>query len=99
MWSGTDISSCDFQGRSPLHMAQSKLLFLAPCKSETYKSAKQAVLQVIDMLKAYFDKKNNSDELELLNAFQARLQISDTGENVKTEIKDLLNSLSTLKLK
>lgn len=50
------------------------------------------------MLLAYFDKKNSSDEAELLNAFQTRLQISDTGERVSTEIQDLLNNLSTLKL-
>lgn len=51
------------------------------------------------MLLAYFDKqKNSSDEAELLNAFQTRLQISDTGEKVSTEIQDLLNNLSTLKL-
>jgi len=50
------------------------------------------------MLLAYFDKKNSSDEAELLNAFQTRLQISDTGERVSNEIQDLLNNLSTLKL-
>lgn len=51
------------------------------------------------MLLVYFHKqKNSSDEAELLNAFQTRLQISDTGESVSTDIQDLLNNLSTLKL-
>ncbi|XP_025199454.1 ankyrin repeat domain-containing protein 54-like [Melanaphis sacchari] len=95
---GTDVSSCDAQGRSPLHLAQSKLRLLTHCKSDVCTSVKQTVLQVIEMLLAYFDKKNSSDEAELLNAFQTRLQISDSGERVSTEIQDLLNNLSTLKL-
>jgi len=98
VWLGTDVSSCDAQGRSPLHLAQSKLRLLTHCKSDVCTSVKQTVLQVIEMLLAYFDKKNSSDEAELLNAFQTRLQISDTGERVSTEIQDLLNNLSTLKL-
>lgn len=62
-------------------------------------SVKQTVLEVIEMLLAYFEKqKNSSDESELLSAFQTRLQISDSGERVSTEIQDLLNNLSTLKL-
>lgn len=96
---GTDVSSCDALGRSPLHLAQSKLRLLTQCKADVCTSVKQTVLQVIDMLLAYFDKqKDSSDEAELLNAFQTRLQISDTGERVSTEIQDLLNNLSTLKL-
>jgi len=79
-------------------LAQSKLRLLTHCKSDVCTSVKQTVLQVIEMLLAYFDKKNSSDEAELLNAFQTRLQISDTGERVSTEIQDLLNNLSTLKL-
>lgn len=96
---GTDVSSCDALGRSPLNLAQSKLRLLTQCKNDVCTSVKQTVLQVIDMLLAYFDKqKDSSDEAELLNAFQTRLQISDTGERVSTEIQDLLNNLSTLKL-
>lgn len=99
MCSGTDVTSCDAQGRSPLHLAQSKLRLLTQCKNDVCTSVKQTVLQVIEMLLAYFDKQNNkSDETELLNAFQTRLQISDDGERVSTEIQDLLNNLSTLKL-
>lgn len=99
VYSGTDVTSCDAQGRSPLHLAQSKLRLLTQCKNDACLSVKQTVLQVIEMLLAYFDKQNNkSDEAELLNAFQTRLQISDDGERVSTEIQDLLNNLSTLKL-
>jgi len=98
VWLGTDVSSCNAHGRSPLHLAQSKLRMLTQCKSDVCTSVKQTVLKVIEMLLVYFDKKNSSDEAELLNAFQTRLQISDTGERVSTEIQDLLNNLSTLKL-
>jgi len=80
-------------------LAQSKLRLLTQCKSDICTSVKQTVLQVIEMLLVYFHKqKNSSDEAELLNAFQTRLQISDTGESVSTDIQDLLNNLSTLKL-
>jgi len=93
--SGTDVSSCDAQGRSPLHLAQAKLRLLTQCKNDVSTTVKQ----VVEMLLAYFDRqKNSSDEAELLNAFQTRLQISDTGERVSTEIQDLLNNLSSLKL-
>lgn len=96
---GTDINSCDAQGRSPLHLAQSKLRLLSQCKNGVCTSVKQTVLQVIEMLIAYFDKqKDSTDEAELLNAFQNRLQISDNGDKVSTEIQDLLNNLSTLEL-
>lgn len=95
MCSGTDVSSCDAQGRSPLHLAQAKLRLLTQCKNDVSTTVKQ----VVEMLLAYFDRqKNSSDEAELLNAFQTRLQISDTGERVSTEIQDLLNNLSSLKL-
>ncbi|XP_050437018.1 ankyrin repeat domain-containing protein 54-like [Adelges cooleyi] len=97
---GTDVSSCDAHGRSPLHLAQSKLRLLTQYKNDDACSCiKETVLQVIDMLLAYFDKQQgSSDEAELLNAFQSRLKISDTEERVSTEIQDLLNNLSTLKL-
>lgn len=56
-------------------------------------------MEVIDMLIAYFNKQTDSSgEAELLNAFQNRLKISDTGESVSSEIQDLLNNLSTLQL-
>lgn len=93
--SGTDVSSCDAKGRSPLHLAQAKLRLLTRCKN----NVSTPVKQVVEMLKAYFDRqKNSSDETELLNAFQTRLQISDSDEKVSNEIHDLLNNLSTLKL-
>lgn len=96
---GTDINSCDAQGRSPLHLAQSKLRLLSQCKNGVCTSVKETVLQVIEMLIAYFNQqKNSTDEAELLNAFQSRLQISDNGEKVSNEIQDLLNNLSTLEL-
>jgi len=76
-------------------LAQAKLRLLTQCKNDISTTVKQ----VVEMLLAYFDRqKNSSDEAELLNAFQTRLQISDTGERVSTEIQDLLNNLSTLKL-
>ncbi|XP_050535408.1 ankyrin repeat domain-containing protein 54-like [Daktulosphaira vitifoliae] len=96
---GTDVSSCDAQGRSPLHLAQSKLRLLTQCRSDTSTSVKETVLQVIDMLLAYFEKqKGSSDESELLNVFQNRLKISDTEERVSSELQDLLNNISNLKL-
>lgn len=99
MCSGTDVSSCNAEGRSPLHLAQAKLRILTQCNKNVSAAVKQTVLQVIEMLLAYFDKqKNSSDEAELLNAFQTRLQISDNSANISSEIQDLLNNLSTLEL-
>lgn len=99
MFSGTDPSSCDMHGRNPLHLAQSKLCLLTQFKNDVPMTLKLTVLQIVDMLLAYFEKrKNSSDEAELLNAFQTRLQISDTSEEVSAGIQDLMNNLSTLKL-
>lgn len=50
------------------------------------------------MMKLYLQKRGQASEAELLDAFSCRLTLSETKEQVETQVKDLLDSLSGLSL-
>lgn len=97
---GTDASCYNITGRSPLQLAQSKLKIIQRSQDTEYKH--QVTSQVIDMLLTFIKKKTevtkNAVDEELLNAFQSRLQVSETQEQVETELQNLLDNLSSLSL-
>ncbi|XP_075225433.1 uncharacterized protein LOC142326691 isoform X1 [Lycorma delicatula] len=97
---GTDASCYNVTGRSPLQLAQSKLKIIQRSQDSEYRH--QVTSQVIEMLLAFIKKKTevtkNAVDEELLNAFQSRLQVSETQEQVESELKNLLDNLSTLSL-
>ncbi|GLH14473.1 hypothetical protein R5R35_009265 [Gryllus longicercus] len=97
---GTNINSNDSYGRNPLQLAQSKLKLLQRgSNNEDSLKIKEEVQKVIEMMLTFLQKKGQDSEAELLNAFQTRLTISQTKEEVETGVRDLLDSLNNLNLK
>ncbi|XP_066992127.1 ankyrin repeat domain-containing protein 54 [Anabrus simplex] len=96
---GTDVRSSDYYGRNPLQLAQSKLKLLQRGHTDADSSRiKAEVQQVIEMMLAYLQKQGHDMEAELLNAFSSRLTLSQTKEEVETDVRDLLESLNNLSL-
>jgi hypothetical protein len=100
---GTDVSSIDNFGRSPLQLAKSKLRLLQMNVPSTENSnmMKEEVQQVIEMMSTYLCKCGQEPEaelLDLLDAFSSRLTLSHTREEVQTGVCDLLASLEGLNL-
>lgn len=50
------------------------------------------------MMRLFLQKRGQETEAELLNAFSSRLTLSETKEQVETQVRDLLDSLSGLSL-
>ncbi|XP_047111020.1 ankyrin repeat domain-containing protein 54-like isoform X1 [Schistocerca piceifrons] len=96
---GTDVSSLDLFGRNPLQLAQAKLKLLQRgSDNEDSKFIKGEVQKVIDMMMAYLQKKGQQMEMELLTAFSSRVTLSNSKEEVETDVRDLLASLNNLTL-
>lgn len=55
-------------------------------------------LQIVEMMKLFLQKRGQEAEADLLSAFSSRLNLSETKEEVETQVKDLLDSLSGLSL-
>ncbi|XP_054155118.1 ankyrin repeat domain-containing protein 54-like [Oppia nitens] len=99
---GTDIHSLDNSGRTPLHLAQSKLKLIQSMQRSdstiNSKHLKNEVMQVLEMMSIYWHRSGKNAELELLTTFTNRLHLSQTSEEVGTDVSDLLTSLSHLSL-
>ena len=50
------------------------------------------------MMRLFLQKRGQETEAELLSAFSSRLTLSETKEQVETQVRDLLDSLSGLSL-
>lgn len=50
------------------------------------------------MMKLFLQKRGQEAEADLLSAFSSRLNLSETKEQVETQVRDLLDSLSGLSL-
>jgi hypothetical protein len=97
---GTDVSSIDHCGRSPLQLAHSKLRLLqrGAANTEDSKLVKDEAQQVIEMMLTYLHKRGQDTKAEFLGEFSSRLTLSHTREEVETGVRDLLTTLSSLTL-
>ncbi|XP_035206531.1 ankyrin repeat domain-containing protein 54-like isoform X2 [Stegodyphus dumicola] len=95
---GTDINALDYSGRSPFHLAQSKLKLLRMNKDYSSLELKTEVIQVLEMMQVYLQRSGRICEMELIHLFSTRLHHHQTKEEVDTDVKDLLSSLSHLNL-
>nr|CAD7193592.1 unnamed protein product [Timema douglasi] len=96
---GTNVNCSDYYGRSPLQLAQSKLKVLQQGKHfENSQHVKREVQQVIEMMQEFLQKQGQDVEAELLNAFSSRLTLSNTKEQVDSDVRDLLDSLTNLSI-
>jgi len=87
---GTDINSLDNSGRTPLHLAQSKLKMLQSMQrsnlSINSNQIKSEVLQVVEMMSVYLQRSGKNAEVELLSAFTNRLHLHQTREEVRIRL-------------
>jgi hypothetical protein len=97
---GTDVSSIDNCGRSPLQLAHSKLRLLkrGAANTEDSKLLKDEAQHVIEMMLTYLHKRGQDTEAEFLSEFSSRLTLSHTKEEVETGVCDLLATLANLSL-
>ncbi|KAH9365423.1 hypothetical protein HPB48_003213 [Haemaphysalis longicornis] len=95
---GTDVNSLDNSGRTPLHLAQSKLRLLKVDMSKSSENVKQEVIKVIEMLQVYLQRSGKPAESDLLGAFSTRLRLHQTRQEVDNDVQDLLSSLAHLSL-
>ncbi|XP_013791330.1 ankyrin repeat domain-containing protein 54-like, partial [Limulus polyphemus] len=95
---GTDINALDNSGRTPFHLAQSKLKLLQFDGGFSSCQLKAEVMQVVEMMRVCLERSGNAAELDFLNVFYSRIQSHQTKEEVDSDVKDLLFSLSHLNL-
>ncbi|GBN67789.1 Ankyrin repeat domain-containing protein 54 [Araneus ventricosus] len=95
---GTDINALDYSGRSPFQLAQSKLKLLQRNTEYSSEQLKREVTHVLEMMQVYLQRSGRSGEIDFINTFSNRLHHHQTREEVDTDVKDLLSSLSHLNL-
>ncbi|XP_047495921.1 ankyrin repeat domain-containing protein 54-like [Penaeus chinensis] len=95
---GTDVRQPDNQGYSPLHLARSKLKLLQRDSNSSSQEIKKQVYQVIEMMQTYLECSGNAEEAELLTSFTSQLSLSDSRQQVESDLQALLNSLTDLSL-
>ncbi|KAG8274130.1 ankyrin repeat domain-containing protein 54-like [Homalodisca vitripennis] len=96
---GTRVSELDRAGHSPLRLAITKFNLMER-SIMSHPVLKKQVFQVISMLTEYMNQKKGADHIDpdVLNKFEALVRISDSNEQVESNIRDLLNNLSSLSL-
>lgn len=97
---GTDVHQSDKYGYNPLQLALTKLKLFQNYKSEDMIKVKEEMRDVVDMLMMYFKKqqKNTQNEVEMLSDFCSRLSLSNTSDQVQSDIKDLLTNINALSI-
>ncbi|XP_064096902.1 ankyrin repeat domain-containing protein 54-like [Macrobrachium nipponense] len=95
---GTNVRQADNQGYSPLHLARSKLRNLQRDSNSSSQEIKRQVYQVIEMMQTYLECSGNPEEAELLTMFTNQLSLSDSRQQVESDLQTLLNSLHDLSL-
>ncbi|XP_069509172.1 ankyrin repeat domain-containing protein 54 isoform X2 [Ambystoma mexicanum] len=94
---GARVDALDRAGRTPLHLAKSKLNILQEGHSQSLEALRLEVRQITQMLREYLDKLGRHDQKEQLDDLCTRLQITSTKEQVD-EVTDLLASFTSLSL-
>uniref|UniRef100_A0A1B6MV79 Uncharacterized protein n=1 Tax=Graphocephala atropunctata TaxID=36148 RepID=A0A1B6MV79_9HEMI len=96
---GTRVSELDRAGHNPLQLAITKFNLMKR-SIMPHPVLKEQVCQVIMMLTEYMKRKEGAERIdpELLNKFESLVRVSDSSEQVESNIRDLLNNLSSLSL-
>lgn len=87
----------DRAGRTPLHLAKSKLNILQEGISHSLEAVRLEVKQIIQMLREYLDRLGRHEQKEQLDDLCSKLQMTSTKEQVD-EVTDLLASFTSLSL-
>lgn len=97
---GTDVTTLDKSGRSPLQLAESKLKILQQANDgKEVAGLKVQVLQVIEMMQIYLQRSGKQAAVDLLSSFTSRLHLHQTREEVDCDVQDLLSNLSHLSIR
>ncbi|RXN19984.1 ankyrin repeat domain-containing 54 [Labeo rohita] len=94
---GARVDALDRAGRTPLHLARSKLNILQEGDSRSLETLRGEVTQIIQMLRAYLNIMGQSEEREKLEHISNQLQNTRTREQVD-EVTDLLASFTSLSI-
>lgn len=80
---GTDPRALDNCGRTPLQLAKAKLkLVLQSSESSSSDQLKREILQIIELINVYLQKKGKREGMDLLISFTNRLNFHQTKEEV-----------------
>lgn len=91
------MDALDRAGRTPLHLAKSKLNILQEGHSQCLEAVRLEVKQIIQMLREYLERLGRHEQRERLDSLCTRLQMTSTREQVD-EVTDLLASFTSLSL-
>uniref|UniRef100_A0A8B9MYV8 Ankyrin repeat domain-containing protein 54 n=1 Tax=Accipiter nisus TaxID=211598 RepID=A0A8B9MYV8_9AVES len=94
---GARVDALDRAGRTPLHLAKSKLNILQEGLSHSLEAVRLEVKQIIQMLREYLERLGRHEQKEQLDDLCSRLQMTSTKEQVD-EVTDLLASFTSLSL-
>uniref|UniRef100_A0A8B9W7Z5 Ankyrin repeat domain-containing protein 54 n=1 Tax=Bos mutus grunniens TaxID=30521 RepID=A0A8B9W7Z5_BOSMU len=94
---GARVDALDRAGRTPLHLAKSKLNILQEGHSQCLEAVRLEVKQIIQMLREYLERLGRHEQRERLDDLCTRLQKTSTREQVD-EVTDLLASFTSLSL-
>ncbi|OXB60866.1 hypothetical protein ASZ78_014418 [Callipepla squamata] len=94
---GARVDALDRAGRTPLHLAKSKLNILQEGISHSLEAVRLEVKQIIQMLREYLDRLGRHEQKEQLDDLCSKLQRTSTKEQVD-EVTDLLASFTSLSL-
>ncbi|XP_061604509.1 ankyrin repeat domain-containing protein 54 isoform X2 [Phyllopteryx taeniolatus] len=94
---GSRVDALDRAGRTPLHLARSKLNILQEGDSRSLETLRGEVTQIIQMLREYLNLMGQSEAKERLEHISSQLQHTRTKEQVD-EVTDLLASFTSLSL-
>nr|XP_057906071.1 ankyrin repeat domain-containing protein 54 isoform X2 [Doryrhamphus excisus] len=94
---GSRVDALDRAGRTPLHLARSKLNILQEGDSRSLDTLRGEVTQIIQMLREYLNLMGQSEAKERLEHISTQLQHTRTKEQVD-EVTDLLASFTSLSL-
>ncbi|XP_069909019.1 ankyrin repeat domain-containing protein 54 isoform X1 [Oryctolagus cuniculus] len=94
---GARVDALDRAGRTPLHLAKSKLSILQEGHSQCLEAVRLEVKQIIQMLREYLERLGRHEQRERLDDLCTRLQMTSTKEQVD-EVTDLLASFTSLSL-
>ncbi|XP_064419412.1 ankyrin repeat domain-containing protein 54 isoform X2 [Latimeria chalumnae] len=94
---GARVDALDRAGRTPLHLAKSKLNILQDGHSRSLETLRVEVRQIIQMLREYLDRLGHHEEKEQLDNLCTKLQMTNTKEQVD-EVTGLLASFTSLSL-
>ncbi|KAG7279739.1 hypothetical protein CRUP_011671 [Coryphaenoides rupestris] len=94
---GARVDALDRAGRTPLHLARSKLNILQDGDSRSVDALRGEVTQILQMLREYLNLMGHSGARERLDHISSRLQHTRTKQQVD-EVTDLLASFTSLSL-